>query len=128
MPVRDLGAAQLADRVVDVGEQGNDGSSRRLRLLDGIGDERQRATAEGAPDELGRDVEDPATGAVLGSRAAVVRLVGMQDVQLTGQADTLRAAVTKDLHAGRRDADPVGVVPVRIEPARGDVDLCALDA
>jgi hypothetical protein len=52
----------------------------------------------------------------------------MQDVQLTGQADTLRAAVTKDLHAGRRDADPVGVVPVRIEPARGEVDLCALDA
>jgi hypothetical protein len=45
----------------------------------------------------------------------------MQDVQLTGHADTLRAAVTKDLHAGRRDADPVGVVPVRIEPARGDV-------
>ena len=85
-------------------------------------------TAEGAPDELGRDVEDPVTEAVLGSRAAVVRLVGMQDVQLTGQADTLRAAVAKALHAGRRDADPVGVVPVRIEPARREVDLGALDA
>ena len=119
---------ELADRLVDVGEQGSDRPSRRRRLLDGIGDERQRATGEGVADELGRDVEDPVAEAVVGPRGAVVRLVGMQDVQLTGQADTARAAVAKGLHAGGRDADRVGVVPVRLERARGEVDLGALDA
>jgi len=55
-------------------------------------------------------------------------LVGMQDVQLTGQTYTPRAAVAERLNAGRGDADRVGVVPVRLERAGGEVHLCALEA
>jgi hypothetical protein len=52
-----------------------------------------------------------------------VRLVGVQDMELPGQADPARAAVAEGLHAGGGDADRVGVVPVRLERARGQVDL-----
>lgn len=55
-------------------------------------------------------------------------LVGMQDLQLSGQTDTPRAAVAKRLHAGCGDADRVGVVSVRLEGAGGEVHLCAFEA
>jgi hypothetical protein len=83
---------EVADRLVDVGEQGRYEASRRRRLLDGIGDEGQCAPAERIADEFGCDVEDAVAEALLGSRSPVMRLVGMQDVQLTGQADAARAA------------------------------------
>ena len=78
---------EVADRLVDVGEQGRDEAGRRRRLLDGVGDERQRPAAERATDERRCQVEDPVAEAVLGRRGAVVRLVGVEDVQLAGQAD-----------------------------------------
>jgi hypothetical protein len=51
----------------------------------------------------------------------------MQDVELTRQADAARAAVVKRLHAGCRNSDGVGVVPMRLECACGEVDLGAFD-
>jgi hypothetical protein len=54
-------------------------------------------------------------------------LVGMQDVELTGEAHSSRPAVAKSLHAGRRDSDCIGVVPVWLEPTRRKVHLRALD-
>jgi len=59
---------------------------------------------------------------------AVMQFVGMQHVQLARQADAAGAAVAKSLDAGRGDADRVGVVPVRLEGAGGQVHLRALDA
>jgi hypothetical protein len=54
-------------------------------------------------------------------------LIGMQDMQLTGQADPARAPVAERLHAGGGGgADPVGVVPVRLVRALGEVDLRTL--
>ncbi len=46
----DVGAGELADRLVDVGELGSDESSRLRQLLDGIGDEWQRPTGERVTD------------------------------------------------------------------------------
>jgi hypothetical protein len=51
----------------------------------------------------------------------------MQDVKLTWKADAARAAVPEGLDAGSRDADRVRVVPVRLEGARGQEHLCALE-
>jgi hypothetical protein len=93
-----------------------------------VGDERQRAVAERVADELGRDVEDPVAEAGVGARRAVVDLVGMEHVQLPGQADAARAAVAERLHARGGDADGVRVVPVRREGQLGQVHLGALDA
>jgi hypothetical protein len=124
----DLSLSEVADRLVEVGEQGGDQAGGRRRLLDGLGDEWQRASVERPADELGRQVEDAVAEAVVGSGGAVVGLVGMQDVQLPGQADPPRAAVAERLHAGGGDADRVGVVPVRLERAGGEVHLEAFQA
>jgi hypothetical protein len=124
----DLNLGEIADRLVDVRKKGGDETGARCRLRDGIGDEWQRATVESITDELGCHVEDPVAEAVVGSRGAVVNLVGMEDVQLTGQADSARHAVPERLHAGGSDADRVEVVPVRLECEGGEVDLCALEA
>ena len=105
-----------------------DGVGRRRRLLDGIGDEWERGAVESVADELGRDVEDPVAEAVLGARSPVMHLVGVEDVQLTGQADAAQAAVAEGLHAGGGDADRVGVVTVRLERAGGEIDLRPLEA
>src|SRR2546428_14072642 len=51
----------------------------------------------------------------------------MQDVELTRQADAARAAVVKGLHTGCRNSDGVGVVPMRLECACGEIDLGAFD-
>src|SRR5262249_53923194 len=88
----------------------------------------QRAIVECIADEFGCDVEDSVAEALLGSRGAVVDLVGMEDVQLSGQAYAARTAVAERLHAGCGDADRVGVVPVRPERAGGEVHLRALEA
>src|SRR5256885_10869383 len=66
---------------------------------------------------------DPAVS----SRCAVVRFIRMQDVELTRQADVARAAVVKHLHAGCRNTDRVGVVPMRLECACGEGHLGAFD-
>ena len=87
----------------------------------------QRESGKGVADEFGRHVEDPIAEAVVGSCRAVVLLVGVQDVELTGQADTARAAVAERLHTGDCDADRIGVVPVRLERGRTEAYLCTLD-
>jgi hypothetical protein len=48
-------------------------------------------------------------------------------VELTRQADAARAAVVKGLHTGCRNSDGVGVVPMRLECACGEVHLGAFD-
>jgi len=50
-------------------------------VLDRIGHEGQRAAAEGVADEVWRQVQDAVPEAGAGCGGAVVRLVGMQDVQ-----------------------------------------------
>ena len=119
---------EVADRLVDVSKERGDEAGGRRRLLDRIGHKRQRGTVESIADEFRRDVQDAVAEAVVGSGGAVVRLVGMQDVQLTGQADAARATVAERLYAGCGDADRVGVVPVRLERAVGQVHLRALQA
>jgi hypothetical protein len=125
----DLNPDEVVDRLVDVSsEKRNEESGRVRRLLDGIGDERQRAAVECIVDELGRDVEDAVAEAVVGSRRPVVCLVGMQDLQLSRETDPPRAAVAERLHSGCGDADRVGVVPVRLEREGGEVHLCTFEA
>jgi hypothetical protein len=65
----DLDPGEVADLLVDVSKQGGDEAGGRRRLVDGIGDERQRAPVERVADELWRDVEDPVAEAAGGSRA-----------------------------------------------------------
>ena len=77
--------------------------------------------------KLGLDIQDAVGEAGVGRGLAVVRLVGIQEVQLAGQADVAPAPVAKGLHAGRGDPDRVGVVPVRREPAGRKVHLRALE-
>ena len=110
---RHLGPGEVADRLVDIGQQPGDQPGGRRRRLDRVGHERQRAAVERLADELGCEIQDPVAEAVVGSRGAVVGLVGVQDVQLAGQADPACAAVAERLHAGGGDADRVAVVPVR---------------
>src|SRR5215472_15543551 len=96
----DLGAAQIADRLIDVSNKPDHALAGGSEVLDGIGDEWQRAAAEGVADEFWCQVEDAVPEAGAGCGGAVVRLVGMQDVQLPGQADTARTAVPECLHPG----------------------------
>ena len=84
----DLHACEVAHRLVDVGQQGSDAACRRNRLLHRVRDERQRAAAERFANQRRCDVEDPVAEAVGGSRRAVVRLVGMENMQLTRKADS----------------------------------------
>src|SRR5258708_6712518 len=123
----DLSRTELTDRLVDIGKQGGDKSGRRYQLLNGIGDKRQRATGQSVTNELGRYVENSVAEPAISSRCAVVRFIRMQDVELTRQADAAQAAVVKRLHAGCRNADGVGVVPMRVDLACGEVDVCAFD-
>src|SRR5258708_15659409 len=92
-----------------------------------MGDKRQLATGKSVTNELGGYVENSVAEPAISSRCAVVRFIRMQDVELTRQADAAQAAVVKRLHAGCRNADGVGVVPMRLELACGEVDLCAVD-
>jgi len=123
----DFGGAKFADRLVDVSEQTIDRAGDGRHVLDGICDERERATTEGAAHQLGRDVQDPVTEAVAGAGYAIVGFVWVQNVKLAGQADAAGAAIAKRLHPGRRDPDRVHVVPVRLEPMRGEEHFRALD-
>ena len=120
----DSGRAELVDRLVDVGKQ-----RRKLgrRSLHGIGDEGERASAERGGDQLGRDVEDPVSESGVRPGRAVVRLVGMEDVELARQADPALAAVVKALDARGRDANSVGVVAMRFEAHACEKHLGALD-
>jgi hypothetical protein len=119
---------EVADRAVHLAEEPLELARRRSAVLHRIGDERERAVAERPAQELGLHVHDPIGEPGVGRRPAVVRLVGVQEVQLAGQADVARAAVAERLHAGRRDPDGVGVVPVGREPAGREPHLGALEA
>src|ERR1700730_13854998 len=110
-----------------MGNQGGDGGGGRYQLLNGIGDKRQRATGQSVTNELGRYVENSVAEPAVSSRCAVMRFIRMQDVELSRQAGAARAAVVKRLHAGCRNSDRVGVVPMRLECAIGEVDLGAFD-
>src|SRR3984893_6579508 len=110
-----------------MGNQGGDESGRRYQLLNGIGDKRQRAAGQSVTNELGRYVENSVAEPAVSSRCAVVRFIRMQDVELTRQADVARAAVVKRLHAGRRNSDGVGVVPMRLEFACGEAQHGAVE-
>src|SRR5258708_2754684 len=92
-----------------------------------MGDKRQLATGKSVTNELGGYVENSVAEPAVSSRCAVVRFIRMQDVELTRQADVARAAVVKRLHAGCRNSDRVGVVPMRLEFACGEADLGAFD-
>ena len=74
------------------------------------------------------DVEDPIAESGLGAGGAVVQLVRMQHMRVAGEAMAARAAIADRLHAGRGDADRVGVVPMRRERPSGERGFQALDA
>lgn len=122
-----LDPRQLADRRVDVGEQGNERRRHRSRSVDRVGDERQGAAPERLGDEVGGDVPDPVAEAVVGRRRPVVQLVGVEDVQLTRETDVPPTPVAECLHAGDGDADRVGVVSVRHERTTREVQLGPLE-
>jgi len=96
--------------------------------VDRIGHERQSATTQCIANQLGCDVEDPIAEPVAGSSGSVVRLVGMEDVQLARKAYMARAAVAKGLNAGGRDPYRVRVVAMELICARVQLHLSALDA
>jgi len=96
--------------------------------VDRIGHERQSATTQCIANQLGCDVEDPIAEPVAGSSGSVVRLVGMQNVQLARKAYMARAAVAKGLNAGGRDPYRVRVVAMELICARVQLHLSALDA
>lgn len=100
----------------------------RVSFWTGSGTNGSGPAVERVADDLGRDVDGAVPEAVVRSGGPVVRLVGMQDRQLAGQADAPRAAVAERLHPGGGEADRIGVVPVRLERAGGQVHLGALEA
>jgi hypothetical protein len=51
----------------------------------------------------------------------------MQEVELPREADTAGAAIAELLHAGRRDPERVGVVPVEREGLSAEARLDPLD-
>ena len=57
-----------------------------------------------------------------------MRLVGMKDVTLAGQALPALAAIAKALDARQRDADRIGVVAVRRKCLAAEMRLEPLDA
>ena len=57
-----------------------------------------------------------------------MHLVRVQDVTLTRQAVPLLIAVTKCLHAGKRDADRIGIVAMRRKGSAAEPGLQSLDA
>ena len=95
--------------------------------MDRVGHEGQLAGAERGTDQRRLDVEDPVSEAVRRAGRAVVRLVGVQHMDLAAKASSARAAVAESLHAGGGDSDRIGVVAMGLERARRQVDLGALD-
>ena len=57
-----------------------------------------------------------------------VHLVRMQHEHLSGRAALRGAAIAEGLHAFEREADRIGVVPVRVEAVSGKMRLDALHA
>jgi len=123
----DFDSREVADRVVEFSEKESHTSGRLGRRLDRIGDERQCGTVECVADELGCEVERPVAEALVSSRCSVMGLVRVEDHELPRQGDAPRAAVAKRLHAGPGNANRVGVVAVRLERARGEIHLRALE-
>jgi hypothetical protein len=97
---------------------------------DRFGDEWQRRTLSvETTTEQGRlEIEHPITQTVLGPCAAVVNLIGMQDHDLAGAADSLLAAIAKGLHAMQRHPDGVSVVTVRLEGLAVEMRFDPFDA
>ena len=109
----DLGPAHFVDLLIDV-QQRRDQFSRQMRCIDHrLGNERQRLAAERLLHERRVDIGDPVAETLVGAGAAVMRLVGMKDVTLAGQALPALATIAEALDARQRDADRIGVVPVR---------------
>jgi hypothetical protein len=96
----DFDSREVADRIVEFSEKKSHTSDRLGRLLDRIGDERQRATVECIADQFWCKVERPVAEAVVSSRGPVMGLVRVQDHELPRQGDAPRATVAKRLHAG----------------------------
>ena len=119
----DLRRGELADRLVDVGQQARDLGRRGRRIPNRIGDEGQRGAVERAADQLGLHVDDPVPEALSRVGTAVVELVGVEDVNLAGKRDSPGAPVAEGLDAAARDPDGVGVVPMQLERLLGEVGL-----
>lgn len=75
-------------------------------------DERQRASAEHVLKERGFDMDHAVLKAFGGARLTIVRLVGIQDDRVTGQAVSLAVPIIETLDTGKRAADRRGVVAV----------------
>ena len=119
----DLDRRELADRLVDVGEQARDLGGRGRRIPHRIGDEGQRRAVERAADQLGLHVDDPVAEALGRGGPAVVELVGVEDVNLPRKRNPPCAAVAEGLDAAARDPDRVGVVPMQLERPLGEEGL-----
>ena len=107
-----LALFQRFERMAVVRQQGAGG-----RRQAGIGrhaafDEGQGAAAQHVLEQRRFDIQHAVTEAGVRTRLAIVRLVGMQDHGIAGQAVALAAAIAETLHAGQRAADGVGVVAV----------------
>jgi hypothetical protein len=118
---------ELVGRLVDVCEEGGQGGCRRSRILHGLVDEGQPPASERRLHDPRLDVEDAVPEPLRRAREPVVNLVGMQKMQLPGEAQPPRSAVAEELHPARRDPHRVGVVAVRLERAAAEERLDALD-
>jgi threonine/homoserine/homoserine lactone efflux protein len=95
---------------------------------DRMRDKRQRPAAERFLDQAGVDIDDPVDESLSCSRAAIMRLVRMQDVELAGQAVPFFVSEPERLNTGQRHPDRIGVMPVGRKRLAVQMRLHALDA
>ena len=91
-------------------------------------DKRQRLAPERFLDEGGIDIGDPVAEAFIGSRAAVMRLIGMQDVALAREAVPSLSPKVKGLDARKGNTDRVCVVAMRGKRLTMEMGLHAFDS
>ena len=120
-------ARDIVDAVIDIPHRRAEIRRQRRPIEHRIGDERQRLAAQRLLDQRRVDIGDPVAETLIGASAAVMHLVGMQDVTLAGQAMPALAAIAEDLHARERDADRIGVVTVRRKGLAPEMRLHPLD-
>lgn len=121
-PVRDhcddAGDGEFARLVVELRQRLPEPAAERSVADDRIGDEGQTAPAAlGLDDPLGRHIDHPIDETRFGAGGPVMQLVGMQHDDIAGKARAQGAAIVEGLHARKRHADAVGIVPVRRKPS-----------
>lgn len=127
-PVRDhcddAGHGEFARVVIELGQRFPEPAAKQSVADDRIGDEGQASPAAlGFDDPLGRHIDHPIDETSFGAGGPVMQLVGMQHDDIAGKARAQGAAIVEGLHARKRHADAVGVVPVRSKAVAGEGSL-----